>query len=161
MGGFFSQCFDQILSFQNRRWAEGELWRHSDVFRSTLLLVLWRPLAEPAGSTSLNATAPPPGFCGRGADPAPALRLLQLALSGLDAPVDSVRERNVALLLVVQHVEGVRGRRGVEAAVHQLELLLLEGARHLHDVLRRTYDNSQRAAVSCVWSTDQCSHDWI
>lgn len=61
---------------------------------------------------------------------------LQLSLSSDDALVDLVRQGHVALLFVVQHVEQVGNGRGVEAALHQLELLLLEGARRLHHLLR-------------------------
>lgn len=61
---------------------------------------------------------------------------LQLALSSDDALEDLVRQGDVALLRVVQHVEQVGDGGGVEAALHQLELLLLEGAGHLHHLLR-------------------------
>ncbi|TNN37671.1 hypothetical protein EYF80_052156 [Liparis tanakae] len=66
-------------------------------------------------------------------------RFLSLAFSGHDAAVEVLREGHVALLLVVQHVERVAHGVRVEAALDQLELLLLEGARRLHDNLRRTH----------------------
>lgn len=53
-----------------------------------------------------------------------------------EALVDAACERNVALLLVVHNVEGIRDLGGVEPALDQLELLLLEGARQLHHLLQ-------------------------
>ena len=54
-----------------------------------------------------------------------AAALLQFAFPGDDAPVDGVRQRDVAPLRDVQHVQRVGDGRRVEAALDQLELLLL------------------------------------
>lgn len=62
--------------------------------------------------------------------------VLEPVLSRQDVLVGAVCQRDVALLLVVQNIDGVGDLGRVEPTLHQLELLLLEGARHLHLLLR-------------------------
>lgn len=69
---------------------------------------------------------------------------LDFLLTAHDAVIDGAGQGNVALLGAVQEEERLADAAGVEAALHQRELLLLEGAGHLQRLLQ---SNEERSSV--------------
>ena len=63
-------------------------------------------------------------------------RALELLFPCQDALVDIVCERDVALLYIVQDIEGLRDSGWVEATLYQLELLLLKRSGDFNEFLK-------------------------